>query len=159
MWFDSGSIDVVKQLPKAIVVLFLWEPPVVISSNEDRSLHRYFSRVYIQRDDWVDNEFYFKFYNPIPHFEMTTDVIPFNEKKLCHMMAANKTSSHAQELYSERVCVINFFEHNHPDEFDLYGSEWGDCGYKTYRGFVPRKIVCSNHYKFAFTYENMLFGG
>ena len=36
----------------------------------------------------------------------------------------NKKSSYVNELYSERVKAISYFEKKIPNNFDLYGSNW-----------------------------------
>jgi len=40
------------------------------------------------------------------------------------MIAGNKRSSHPLELYSERLRAIEWFEKEHPADFDLYGIGW-----------------------------------
>lgn len=154
--FDVTSVDQFKELakyPKEKLVLFLWEPPSVLSQNYNPVNHHYFSRVYTWNDDIVDNKKYFKFYYP-PLQPMITESMDFDSKKLCVLISCNKQSGHPNELYSERKKLIEFFERNHSQDFDLYGNAWPSL-YTTYKGRVERKVDCLKKYKFACAYENI----
>jgi hypothetical protein len=70
------------------------------------------------------------------------------------MVAGNRTSSHPDELYSERRRVIWFFENISGNDFDLLGR-WWPTGLKTYKGAIDNKIERLKHYKFCFSYENI----
>jgi hypothetical protein len=89
------------------------------------------------------------------------------------MLASNKFSYHIDELYSERVKVINFFEKNKNKEFHLYGPDWDKVILKypilslisrrlvtipkklmVYKGIAKEKIKVLSKYKFCFCYEN-----
>jgi len=101
--------------------------------------------------------------------------IPFSKKdKLCVMISGNKTNRDSRELYSERLNAIRYFEKNHPNDFDLYGTNWDIRTFRTfhrlnrfhfirkilaekrpsYRGVVNKKIDILSKYKFSFCYEN-----
>lgn len=85
-----------------------------------------------------------------------------------------------ENLYSERIKVIRFFEENFPAEFNLYGFGWekpprypgsfghvrrqvhrgwlaiqGKPAFPSYRGVVEDKLSAYEKHKFAFCYENV----
>ena len=89
------------------------------------------------------------------------------------MIASNKFSYHVDELYSERLKVINFFEKNKKKKFHLYGPDWDRVIIKypllssisrrlilikknlsVYKGVAKEKIKTASKYKFCFCYEN-----
>jgi len=88
------------------------------------------------------------------------------------MFASNKFSKHIDELYSERVKVINFFDKKN-FLFHLYGPGWDRVilkypilsyisrriikipkKYTVYKGIATEKIKIASKYKFCFCYEN-----
>lgn len=141
------------QYPKEKLILFLWEPPSVLPQNYNPKNHEYFSKILTWRDDLVDNKKYFKLYYPDCH-PMISDIVSFQNKKLCTLIACNKYSGHPNELYSERSRVISFFEAHHPADFDLYGKWWpSSCS--VYKGQITRKVDYLKLYKFAIAYENI----
>lgn len=147
------QIEQIKQYPKEKLILFLWEPPSTLAQNYDPKYHEYFSKVYTWNDDLVDNKKYFKFYHPALR-PMISEQINFEEKKLCTLIACNKWSPHPNELYGQRLSVINFFEDNHPSDFDLYGKWWSNS-LKVYKGEILKKVDYLKLYKFCFAYENV----
>lgn len=141
-------------LPKEKMVLFLWEPPAVNSYLYKEKLHRLFSRIYTWDDDLVDNKRYFKFFYPNFH-PMEKQLPSFQERKLCTLIAANKSSRHPDELYSLRDAAIAYFEAAAKDEFTLYGYGWEEKNYSCYKGAVNDKIQTLKQYRFALCYENI----
>ena len=102
------------------------------------------------------------------------------------MVAAQKYSWAAEELYSERVRAIRWFEKNHPDEFDLFGPRWDRYyvkgklsivnpvlarlykmwpwlphhrAFPSSRGSIPAKRPVMRQYKFSICYENSSYPG
>jgi hypothetical protein len=149
----SNAVDAVSLPgPKEKLILLLWEPPVIEPFAYDKSFHKPFSKIFTGNDDLVDNVRYFKLYYP-EYRNMIEDVVNFDEKKLCCLMARDRNSSHPNELYSERRKVIDFFEKKMNGTFDLYGTGWNR--YKNYKGSVPDKIACIKHYRFCYCYENV----
>jgi alpha(1,3/1,4) fucosyltransferase len=144
--------SVLKVYPSEKLSLFLWEPPVVLPKNYMKENHKYFSKIFTWDDNLVDNDKYFKFYYPeLKNFE--PDLKPFSEKKLCTLIARNKSSSHPMQLYSARIDAIDFFETHAEEEFDLFGVGWEGSRFKSYRGPINSKDVLKN-YKFSLCYEN-----
>ena len=147
------QIHLYAQYPKEKLILLLWEPPSVLINSYNPAYHQYFSKIYTWNDDLVDNKKYFKLYHPALN-QMIEDRPSFDEKKLCTLICCNKRSPHPQELYTERLNLITFFETCHAQDFDLYGKWWPDTC-KVYKGEVDRKVDYLKLYKFAFAYENV----
>jgi len=154
--------------------LLIFESEIIRPDNWNLKNHKYFKKIFTWNDKFVDNKKYFKinFSNKIP-----TDLnFDLNKKdKLCTMIVANKFKSHPQELYTERVNVIRWFEENHSENFDLYGIGWDRHYFKgmllrlnrfdaltkllkpkypSYKGSVKSKREVLQKYKFAICYEN-----
>lgn len=147
------EIQYLNQYTKDKLILFLVEPPTVSSLNYDKKNHEYFSKIYTWLDDLVDNKKYFKYYYPVMN-PMIEDTIEFENKKLCTMIACNKISSFENELYSERLRVIQFFENLNISDFDFYGLWWNFNTFKNYKGPITRKNDYLKNYKFSFCFEN-----
>ena len=148
------QVQYFKKYPRNKLALMLWEPASVKPFNFDLPHHRYFSRIYTWRDDFVDKVNYFKIYYPgLTGTTLTS--IDFDQKKLCTLVSGNKQSQHSDELYSKRLEAIEFFEKFHPDDFDFYGYGWTSNNHKTYKGTVGDKIACLKNYKFCICYENI----
>jgi hypothetical protein len=141
-------------LPKEKMVLFMWEPPSVQKRIYQRKVHRCFSKVYTWDDDLVDNVHVFKFFYPVLQ-KMRKDLVHFEKKKLCTLIASNKQSQHPAELYTARREAIEFFEGKNTTDFTFYGWGWEKSGYKTYGGSVADKGETLKNFRFSFCYENM----
>lgn len=133
------------------------EPPVVVPWNCAEGymeLLHIFSNIMTWNDDLIDNRRIFK--RNIPYF--FTDKIgevDFDKRKLLTNISGNKSSNHMLELYSEREKVINWFEQNQPDQFDLYGLGWDKGKHPSYRGTIYDKTAVYHDYRFALCLENM----
>jgi len=156
--------------------LLIQECEVVVPRNWQLKLHDYFHSVftwspalYLQGGKYCRAHF-----SQVLTFEPGT--VPFESKKLCTLICANKRSAHPLELYSRRRQVIDWFEDNRPELFDLYGVGWDRCsasnrylnkllqvsgigrllapGLNTYGGMVDQKKTTLQNYRFAFCYEN-----
>lgn len=147
------QLEVLSRYPKEKKILFLWEPPSVLSENYNRENHRDFSKVYTWHDGLVDNKKYFKFFYPVIH-PMIENPMDFHLKNLCTLIACNKESSYPGELYSERHNLIQFFEYGPYDGFTLYGK-WWPSHYRTYGGPIDKKLDILKSFRFCFAYENI----
>jgi len=147
------NLKEIKRLPKKKLILFAWEPPVVIPMNHDKKYLNLFYKVYTFNDDLIDNKKYFKFHYPraIPMIE---NLPSFEEKKLLCLISADKFFPHKNELYSERKKAIQYFEEYAEDEFDLYGIGWNKNEFKSYKGSIKDKAPIMKNYKFSICYEN-----
>ncbi len=143
-----------KRLPKDKLILYLWEPPTVEDWSYVPALQSQFGTIFTWDDDLVDNRKFFKFYYPVLAPRIA-NIVPFEEKKFCVMVATRLCSKHPRELYSEREKVIRFFEALPSGVFDLYGRNWEKRKFKNWRGATPNKLETIKQYKFSICYENM----
>lgn len=159
--------------------LILLESPIVKPKNYKTTNHLSFNLVFTWCDDLVDNIKYFKFLIPQPFEQFRENIVPFEQKKLATMIISKKRSNAKGELYSTREKIINYFEDNALDSFDLYGAGWDQDvyagllkpldkilkkirikprlfqrSYKCYKGKVDSKIDTMGKYRFAFAIEN-----
>jgi hypothetical protein len=86
---------------------------------------------------------------------MIDDVVPFEERKLCTLMASNRSSDHPDALYEEEHKVAAYFAEAEPDSFDLFGWGWSDELNRNYRGVLLRKVERLRGYRFNFCYETV----
>jgi hypothetical protein len=160
----SRLIDLILNLPKERLILFIWEPPTVSKANHDLRMHKYFGKIYTWEDNLIDNEKYFKFYYPSFLPFKGDENKKFEDKKLCVMINKSPRTLYnmifanykfmPQELYTERDKCISFFEKLNNGDFEFYGRGWWKFFYRTYRGSVKDKILCMQNYKFCICYEN-----
>jgi len=157
--------------------LLALESPLVRPENSNPELHTPFTKVFTYNDSLIDGKKYIKtnysfFFPPV----LTSNVV--EKEKLCVTIVGNKmpkVRGNYKELYSERIRAINWFEENHPEDFDLYGVGWGRPEFKlrrilnpikllktlsapsytTYKGSVERKRPVLARYKFSICYENV----
>ena len=101
----------------------------------------------------VDNKRYFQFFYPQVMPKKLWDT-PYDNKKFITMICGNKHSTDRNELYSERLNIIQYFEQNNI-EFDLYGFGWNKSDRTSYRGKVEDKLYTMAKYKFSICFENM----
>lgn len=150
---NSQLLENLKSYPKEKCWLFILEPPVYLPSVYKKSVTDRFGKNFVMFDNLVDNKRFLKFYYPQPRLEVLNDIPDFLAKKLCVIIAGNKSSSHPKELYSEREKTISFFSQLPNDEFDLYGHGWQ--GYEKWKGSIKKKWDILKNYKFCICYENM----
>ncbi|WP_150464418.1 glycosyltransferase family 10 domain-containing protein [Francisella sp. XLW-1] len=172
--FNGLAIEASKMFRYRNLYLLLIESPHVDSTLIDTSSHKLFKKIFTWNDDLIDNKKYFK----VNYAFDIPKSIPkqFDNRKLCCVIAGNKSANHPDELYTKRVQFIKWFEKNHLDDFDLYGTEWdqyrfghGYIGrklnrikflrkknyFKSYKGLVKSKFETMQNYKFAICYENI----
>lgn len=153
---DLQSYAILRNFPKERAIALLFEPPSVFPHNYNSTLHSFFKKILTLFHETVDNVLYYPFYFPQPFLSVTHELVPFNEKKLCTLIACDKFSNHPHELYSQRQKIISFFEHSAREKFDLYGMGWNSNNHPCYKGTVANKLPYLRHYKFAICYENMI---
>lgn len=146
------NIEKYKMYDRTIYIAF--EPPVVDTNHSkegfDLLLH-YFKYILTWNDDLVDNERIFKFMYPY-NFSFSKGY-SFQEKKLLVNISSNKESDEADELYSERKRIIQYFDNN--PLFELYGNNWESLSFRSYRGKAITKSDVYHKFKFAVCLENM----
>ncbi len=168
------NTDPLKNIPKDKYYLLILESPHVDSGLIDTTNHKYFKKIFTWNDDMIDNKKYFK----VNYAFDIPQIIPkkFDGKKLCCTIAGNKSANHPDELYTKRVEFIRWFEKNHLDEFDLYGTKWEQYRFghsffgkvlnkikplrkknlfPSYKGMVDSKYDTMKNYKFSICYENI----
>ena len=134
-----------------------FEPPVVDSLHEPvvlETLRDFLGNVVTWDDDLAKKRGFFKFYPPVAS-QPAIESLAFSQKKLLVNISGNKRSLHPDELYSERIKAIRYFEKQFPAEFDLYGVGWNAEEYPSYRGMVDSKQDTLCNYKFSLCYDNM----
>ena len=156
--------------------LLIVESKGVRPQDWNSNIHIDYRKIFCWDDDLVDDKKYFK----LNYAFKIPATIPkkFHHKKLCCIIAGNKSSKYSNnnELYSERVKFIRWFEKNHPEEFDLYGTNWDQYRYGhnffgkvlnkikflrkndqflSYKGMVESKFETMKNYQFSICYENI----
>mgnify|MGYP005840418039 CR=1 FL=1 len=173
--WNTTAWNIIRQT-QAKKILIIFEPPVVNPFNYLNSFRNNFDLILTWDDDTVNNKNILKYHWPQSNKNLNYKAISFKSKKLLSLMNGNKLPfflfgplvRKGKELYSERIKVIEWFEKNHPEEFDLYGVGWnqkkkynltellfGSKIYNTYRGKVDDKIQTISQYKFSICFENM----
>ncbi len=155
--------------------LLAWESGIINPRNSNPQFHASFRTIFTYDDTLIDNDKYIKVGYSFDFLESIQQ--NYDGKKLCCLIAGNKASSHPLELYSHRREVIDWFEKNHPNEFDLYGQGWNKNipprnlmdrivnrftfinqhlkpRHASYRGEVNDKLAIYRKYLFSICYEN-----
>jgi hypothetical protein len=149
-----GELERLAEYPRDILSLVLWNDPISAPLNFDTRYHRHFRRIYTWCDDLVDNVRYFKLHYPALR-PMIDDVVPFEERKLCTLVASHRHSSHPDELHSEERKVVELLAEAEGDSFDFYGWGWDPVAYRNYRGVPLRRVDRLRHYRFSYCYESV----
>jgi len=176
---DNKIFNNAIQSSKNLYLLAL-ESPLVTPRSYDESNHKWFQKVFTWNDELVNR-------NPSKYVKINYSYDIPNEInknleskiKLCCIISGNKKVNYANELYSERLKAINWFESNHPEDFDLYGTGWDEIVFGnnryvnyilrkikflqklfvtkhlSYKGKVERKKPILEQYKFSICYENV----
>lgn len=171
----SDTLDIESAFNNANNYLLLCECEVIKPKNWDVVQHKRFKRIFTWHNPLLKNNRYIW----LNCFVGSLKKLYWHEshnKKLAVLINANKYEHHPLELYSARKNIIQWFEKNHPDNFDLYGFGWDKCRFKTwpwrifnrtpylrfwlaknyrcYRGAVESKYSVLNQYKFCICFEN-----
>jgi alpha(1,3/1,4) fucosyltransferase len=143
-----------RKLRKSIYIQY--EPPVVEPLNKPSNLKwisKIFNQVLTWQDDLIDDNFFSKFYYPIPSKNKENSIINFNDKKYITTIIGYKSSNQINELYSERIKAINFFQKKYSD-FVFFGRGWDKSLFKSFNGEINSKIEVLKNFKFVICYEN-----
>lgn len=171
--------DMPKHLPDKLSVkkshVLIMESPIIVKSSWVLKKHKSFKKIFTWKDSVIDQKKYFKInYShafPSEYYWGTTRI------KLCTLISAHKLSSLRNELYSERIKSIRWFEENQPEHFNLYGIGWDKPAFDglfkiikkipyhdlfipfqkfpSYKGAVTSKNATLAMYDFAICYENL----
>ncbi|MHA4894105.1 glycosyltransferase family 10 domain-containing protein [Pedobacter sp. PWIIR3] len=162
-----------NNIPLFLITL---ESPIIKSEIFQMGLHIPFKKILTWSDHLIsiDPEKYIKInysYNVTADFELG------KRNKDLIVISGNKVSQHAQELYSERLDVIKWYEKNYSGYLDLYGTDWDikilnndlvgivfnkinrkfkfiQNNYSSYRGKLRRKAEVLAQYNFSLCFEN-----
>lgn len=148
------EVERLAQFPRELLTLVLWKDPIAAPSNFDARCHERFQRIYTWNSDLVDDERYHRISYPYLR-PMIDDVVPFENRKLCALMASNRAVDHPDQLYSAERDVAAYFSTAEYDSFDLYGWGWDPALHPNYRGVFLKKAERLRRYRFSFCYETV----
>ena len=163
-----------SNIPLYLIAL---ESKIIAANSHDPRLHSHFKKIFTWDDKLVDGEKYIKINYSFKRATYPLDD-DFKNRKLCTLISSNKYSSHPDELYSVRLQLIEWFEKNHPEQFDHYGMGWDRHHFfenrylrqinkisflrtifkpqrPRYTGRVTSKRDVLQKYRFAIAYENV----
>lgn len=98
--------------------------------NMKKENHSYFKKIFTWHEDIIDNKKYFRVFNACHEVPDKLDFDARKKKKLCAFIGGHKFADHPLEMYTERIRAIRWFEKNHPEDFDLYGTGWDEYQFK-----------------------------
>lgn len=168
-----------KNLGKPMV-LIASESLAVLKENSNPKILSLFDHIFTYDDNLLQNEPSTRRSKFNYTFDFPAEINPndFCSNKLLCLIQSNKRSSHRDELYSERVRIIRWFEKHHLNEFSLYGHNWDKPEkamvpwfrrkflhhgpwkklfvkkFKSLRGIGLKKVVYPR-YKFSLCFENV----
>jgi alpha(1,3/1,4) fucosyltransferase len=165
----------VSEIPRYKKYLIVTECEMIDCANADVAKYSEFAKVFTYNDEKVKRNGCIKL--PLANKFKESICIPFAERNYFVMMAGNKKSSEAGELYSERYSAIRLLEKIYPGDFDLYGPNWdrrifGGNGLMakmnrfgllqrkmapkrpSYRGMSDSKLATLSRYRYNICYEN-----
>lgn len=156
LYFGNIDTKILSKHKDAVNVYIALEPPAVDFAHERKSLlllKKYFDYILTWNDELTDGKVFLKFNYPIDFFHYENS-IPFDNKQFLTNVSGKKKSNHKDELYSKRLEIINYFEKNHQEDFEFWGTGWEDKKYKNYKGTAISKIEIYKNYKYAICFEN-----
>ena len=175
----------IRKMRDTKLYLFLFENEANRPDNYWKRNHTDFEKVFTWDPRLIDHKKYFPLQYPM-RIPQSFAIDRSEKKKFVVTVASQKYNPHREEIYTERVRAVRWFEQNHPDEFDLYGQGWdrrfftGSLSrvnlfllkiypkfpnsfvshrFPSWKGAVPRKNAVMRQYKFALCYENAIFPG
>ena len=106
---------------KEDLILFLFEPEVVMPEQYRPSVWNHYGKIFTYRDDFVDGKIFIKM--RYPQGQTILPSLPsFSERNFLVLINANKYSYIRHELYSFRRNAIRYFEKQ--NDFTLFGFGW-----------------------------------
>jgi len=163
------------------IFLIIEECEVVSGISLDEIDYDKFVKVFTMHDDKVESSSKFIKFNCMSYIKnKKIDKNIDNKKKFLTLIASNKKSTHINELYSERLKVISWYEKNQPEKFDLYGRGWDRFVFPlnnnslrflnskkfyffqklfstkrpSWQGIVDEKTATLKQYKFSLAFDN-----
>ena len=140
---NFGIVDAPQASEKDRSFLLSLECPIIRPENYKIKYHSKFKKVLTWHDDLVasNDTKYVKsnFCNNLR--EVNTSNSQRSGFLVC--IAGNKKIDAAEELYSERLKVIKWFESSGNPDFDLYGNGWGSGKVSSNRWYRPLNRIFS----------------
>lgn len=161
--------------------VLLMETEQILPDNASQTRLEGYRKIFTWNDDLVDRQRYIKV--NFPNRQPVNHEFGWTERQgFCCLIAGNKSCARAtpNDLYSERVRTIRWFEQHAPGQFDLYGSDWdilppppgwlgklwvrgarllprlsGRPAFPSYRGRARSKLETLRNYRFSICYENV----
>ena len=169
-----------KNLEKPMV-LIASESLAVLKENSNPKILSLFDHVFTYDDILLQKELSTRVskFNYTFDFPEEINANDFCSNKLLCLIQSNKRSSHRDELYSERVRIIRWFEKHHLNELSLYGHNWDKPEkamvpwfrrkilhhgpwkrifakpFRSYKGVVESKHEVYQKFKFSLCFENV----
>ena len=150
-------------------IVLLREAEMICPRNYSFEAQSQFDFIMTWKKDLIDNQVFFHL--PSTKLNLKEQFFPkgqLKDKLIC-LVNRNLSSNQNGELYSERKKVINWYEKNNFENFDLYGYNWDKYNFllnarnfylptffkkKTYKGKTENKINTLSKYKFSICFEN-----
>lgn len=105
--------------------LYLSEPPIIRPDQYKPKTHEPFHKIITWKQDLAKRGGKYQLYHIPNKWRLDSfSPVPFEKRKLCVLINSFMCSTTKNELYSERVRAIRWFEQNAPTDFDLMGTEW-----------------------------------
>ncbi|MEG1755240.1 MAG: glycosyltransferase family 10 [Clostridia bacterium] len=150
--------DILLKYRDKVHIYYAGEPMVVYPIHNRRTVRKMANQLYdsvVTNYQFTDDRV-IKTTCPNPIIPVHAGNIPWERQKLACMITNNKFAMGYNELYSARRQLIRYFEKQHPDQFDFYGTNWERpyTDFTTYKGYVSCKIDCCYHYRFVFCFSN-----
>tara|TARA_B100000795_G_scaffold179192_1_gene135629 strand:+ start:1935 stop:2933 length:999 start_codon:yes stop_codon:yes gene_type:complete len=173
VFLDIPPININKLIDKRTkTIALLREPKLISKENFDIKRQNEFDLILTWKKSLIDRKKFLPY--PSTRFEsfVQLNAEKISSKKLCVLINSNASSKSVGELYSLRRVIINWFDFNYPEDFDLWGYGWNMinlnifnktlCRVKSplkyippsYQGIALDKLVTLSKYKFSICFEN-----
>lgn len=151
--WKTDYLYIISKLNKKRKILIMQEPQTVFPQSYNKNNHKFFDYILTWDQNLVDNIKYHQFLYPqVKPADLYC--YPYKKKRFMTMICGNKSSKDSNELYSERLKVIEYYEQKNY-QFDLYGFGWSNSERTSYRGVIEDKLCTLSKYKFSVCFENM----
>jgi len=173
VFLDIPPININKLIDKRTKsIALLREPKLISKENFDIKRQNEFDLILTWKKSLIDLKKFLPY--PSTRFEsfVQLNAEEISSKKLCVLINSNASSKSVGELYSLRRAIINWFDFNYPEDFDLWGYGWNMINLKifnktlcrvksplkyippSYQGIALDKLVTLSKYKFSICFEN-----
>lgn len=152
------------KIPKNKRILFSCETQISNPRSHMNQFLKYYHKIFTWNQEFVNNKNIFWLPGWIMWtdvLQMTDQIVPFNEKKLCVLVASYMFSKHELSNHKERMNFVEYCENEKKGVFDIYGTGWPLNKFKNYKGRIPfngdrtlNKMGIIKNYKFYLCYEN-----